>query len=556
MNRLFFVIFGLLGLLLNAQNLEQKIERLNSVPKNEVSDSIKSISNNILSLRKKDAQENIKKLLLVINELKLESHLNTLIFTVVSDSSRHIAKLDSIYILAEKDNLTNIMGWVMARKGEYFKERGKLDSSMVCILRARDIFTELDDRDKLVSVKQTLADLYYAAGDYEEAENMYLEIQQIKGNQDLWETWRKQTIRNNLALIDIKKNNYKGAIQKFNQSLLEVTDRKAGKTDSISLAYIYSELAKLYLLEQNYDKFQYSYKNGIFAALKYGRDKFSAELFFSKSKYHFQKEEVDSSLKYALLAEQFSTNTSNSLGLNSEITTFLANLYLDKNDFEKSVIYFQKSIAFSDSLIKSQIKQKHMQLLAEDEYQNLQYKFEKKANELRLVLIIGVLSLFVIGIIIFLYFKLQNAYRILVKKSIKLESNEKAEKKPIITTSNISESNMLELTGILEKRMMEEKLYLDKDLTLDKLAEILDTNRTYLSKSINELLKVNFTTYINNFRIKEAIEFIKSDYLKQYNLEGIGNKCGFKSRSGFFKAFKLYTGVTPSFFIKNYDALQ
>lgn len=40
------------------------------------------------------------------------------------------------------------------------------------------------------------------------------------------------------------------------------------------------------------------------------------------------------------------------------------------------------------------------------------------------------------------------------------------------------------------------------------MADLLGTNRTYLSQVINEQTQQNFTQYINNYRINEAIRLL------------------------------------------------
>ncbi|RTZ81689.1 MAG: AraC family transcriptional regulator, partial [SAR324 cluster bacterium] len=74
-------------------------------------------------------------------------------------------------------------------------------------------------------------------------------------------------------------------------------------------------------------------------------------------------------------------------------------------------------------------------------------------------------------------------------------------------------------------------------------------NRTYISQTINEKFNKNYSSFINEYRIKEAQKLLLKDTNLTY--EGIGFEVGFKSKSAFNSAFKTYTGVTPSIFVKN-----
>jgi len=96
--------------------------------------------------------------------------------------------------------------------------------------------------------------------------------------------------------------------------------------------------------------------------------------------------------------------------------------------------------------------------------------------------------------------------------------------------------------------MENERLYLNSDLTISFLSEKLASNRTYVSYVINECFQQNFYTFVNTYRIQEAINKLQNPEFKNYSIEGIANLCGFSSRSSFNNAFKKITGKTPSEF--------
>ncbi|RMF59660.1 MAG: AraC family transcriptional regulator, partial [Calditrichaeota bacterium] len=59
----------------------------------------------------------------------------------------------------------------------------------------------------------------------------------------------------------------------------------------------------------------------------------------------------------------------------------------------------------------------------------------------------------------------------------------------------------------------------------------------------------NFNTFINDYRIKEARHILANDRERRYTIEAVGEAVGFNSANAFYRAFKKFTGVTPSFFI-------
>ena len=74
-------------------------------------------------------------------------------------------------------------------------------------------------------------------------------------------------------------------------------------------------------------------------------------------------------------------------------------------------------------------------------------------------------------------------------------------------------------------------------------------------KSLNHInwiyFKINFNSYINDLRIKEAVRLITNQEHLLYTVDGLAEKSGFGNRVSFTSAFKKHTGVSPSVFIKN-----
>lgn len=85
------------------------------------------------------------------------------------------------------------------------------------------------------------------------------------------------------------------------------------------------------------------------------------------------------------------------------------------------------------------------------------------------------------------------------------------------------------------------------DFSADRLAQLTGIKYRYLSQVINERHGVNFNTFINEYRIKEACKrFNDVAHYGNHTIEGIANGVGFNSRTSFITAFKKFTGLTPS----------
>ncbi len=95
--------------------------------------------------------------------------------------------------------------------------------------------------------------------------------------------------------------------------------------------------------------------------------------------------------------------------------------------------------------------------------------------------------------------------------------------------------------------MMEEQLFLQPRLTLDDVSERLNSNKTYVSKMVNNTYNLSFPELINTLRVDYAEQYILSH--REAKQEQIASACGFLSASSFNTIFKKITGMTPKVWI-------
>ena len=100
----------------------------------------------------------------------------------------------------------------------------------------------------------------------------------------------------------------------------------------------------------------------------------------------------------------------------------------------------------------------------------------------------------------------------------------------------------------LESLMLAEKAFTQSNLTIDHLAQRLETNSKYISQIINEFYQQNYYHYINSYRVNEAKMLLTNPANDKYSILGISNMAGFASKSTFNMAFRKFTGITPSEF--------
>ena len=112
----------------------------------------------------------------------------------------------------------------------------------------------------------------------------------------------------------------------------------------------------------------------------------------------------------------------------------------------------------------------------------------------------------------------------------------------------ISDEELLKIKTQLENIMVLQEPYLDSELNLIKLAEMLSVSTHHLSYVINTGFNKNFFQYVNEFRVEYAKILLKKD--SKLSILGIAYESGFNSKTSFNTTFKKVTGLTPSEFKK------
>lgn len=102
---------------------------------------------------------------------------------------------------------------------------------------------------------------------------------------------------------------------------------------------------------------------------------------------------------------------------------------------------------------------------------------------------------------------------------------------------------MMEMKQSLENLMLEKKIFLNVDLTIDSLAAELCSNRLYLSRLINAEYGSNFREYLNRYRVEYSQQYMLQN--PDANQDVVATSCGFMSAQAFNKKFKEIVGVTP-----------
>lgn len=101
-------------------------------------------------------------------------------------------------------------------------------------------------------------------------------------------------------------------------------------------------------------------------------------------------------------------------------------------------------------------------------------------------------------------------------------------------------------THLIDEYVKKNKIYLNPDINLNKLALMLKVKPYIISAVINESFKANFNEYINKYRIEHAKWMLTDIRYQDLTILYISSECGFSSISSFNSFFKKLTNYTPN----------
>jgi len=99
--------------------------------------------------------------------------------------------------------------------------------------------------------------------------------------------------------------------------------------------------------------------------------------------------------------------------------------------------------------------------------------------------------------------------------------------------------------------MINEKPFLNPEITLEDLSLRLSVPSKKLSQLLNETFRQNYFDFINSYRIEEAKRLIAESNDPKITVLEIMYQAGFNSKSSFNTLFKKKTGLTPSQYKKS-----
>jgi AraC-like DNA-binding protein len=113
-------------------------------------------------------------------------------------------------------------------------------------------------------------------------------------------------------------------------------------------------------------------------------------------------------------------------------------------------------------------------------------------------------------------------------------------------STGLSAENVQQTGDRLKALMKTDKPFLNPELSLPQLSEMLDVPAYQLSQVINSNFNQNYFDFVNAYRVEEVKIKICDPAFGHLSMLGIAFESGFNSKSAFNRIFKKTTGITPT----------
>lgn len=235
----------------------------------------------------------------------------------------------------------------------------------------------------------------------------------------------------------------------------------------------------------------------------------------------------------------------------------LSNVYTQKGDDKMALSYLREYNKAFEATFGNYTEKEFNQVFADYEKEKIENGMKNKIISLNrtIYIISSVFGIILIVLAYMAYRRKNKMYQTIVEQHQQyIKKIEDAKNSEMIKSEEKNKAEY-ELFMKIESLMKEKRLYRSPDISREKLADMLDSNITYISTVVNKYAKVPFYTYINTYRITDAISLL-SESGKKANIKSICYTVGYKSITSFYRAFQREVGCTPMIYIEKLDKIR
>ena len=448
-----------------------------------------------------------------------------------------------------------MLWWAYARSFFIHSSRGNHSLSYEMAIESLRISKEIEDLAFRAKSYTNIGSVYRTLGKHSSAKDHYLKALDLHflDSTIFISSWH------NIALIWIETGHPDKALYFLNKAK-PLSERH----NNAFLDNILRDIAWIYQKNKQYDLANYYFRLALQESQRQGTYQRTSGILARLGMLFFEINKIDSALFYIDL--------SNAIAEKHGFLRVIMHNYRTLFEIEKSRACYASAFGFLGKYTAIRDSMNNAERLGEIAHLRRSYEFseinkqieqaaierqikERIINRQLIILFVtwgggGVVILFFV--ILFLQKrKLNTAYKVLVEKNIEIASIQKGGPNDNSKRYTLTQDAQEKLWNKILALMEDTSVICDTEFSIEKLAEMLQSNSTYISQVINLTSKKNFRSFLNYYRVMEAQRLFSEPDMAKYTVESIGLKVGFKSRSRFFEVFQEITGVSPHFYLKS-----
>lgn len=472
-----------------------------------------------------------------------------------SPDNLRLVYADSMIYSAKKSNDDALIGSAYLSKGIVYYGQKKQNLALDNYIIANNYISKTSDNYLIYKVKYHIALIKYYLGFYDEGISLLKEcIVYFKEDEN------PRPYLNSLHSLGLcynKIGNYELCSQ---TNSLGLSESKRLKINEMEAYFIHSEGINKYFMhnytvaitdiESTLDEVS---RNKDFANESIGN--------FYIGKSYWKLNSKEKAIPYFKKVDQIFNDKGYIRPDIREAYELLIKYYNSRND-PKAQLYYIDQLLKAENVLNETFKyligKTHREydtkaLLLEREKINNELQ-ERKYDDLTLAGIILVLFLILVYIT-YRHFETRAVYKQKFDElMLKIQNENKSKPKYKNSTWEIADISSEVVTDILKQldKFEAEKKFLQKDISLAKLAVAFGSNTKYLSKIITHSREKGFVEYINDLKIDYIISLLHSDRaVRNYKNKALAEEAGFTSTQRFANAFLARTEMPTGYFIEH-----
>ena len=472
---------------------------------------------------------------------------------------------DSMIEVARKSKSNALIGSSYLSKGIVYYGKNQLQNALDNYIIANNFISKTNDKYLIYKTKYNIATIKTYLGYYDEAISLLLECA------DYFKDKNPRPYLNSLHSLGLCYNRIGdyGLCSQTNTLGLSEGDRIQNK--EMDSYFIHSEAVNQYF-KNNY-KTAITNLNLTLPTIVKNKD-FASEAiaYFYIGKSLWQLKKYDDAVHLFGKVDQIFKDKGYINPDLREVYELLIKYHKTKNNLEGQ-LYSIDQLLKADNFLNESYK--YLVSKIHKEYNTNELMFEKdkihaqflKEKQYVYFFICIVIILFIISFFLtYKHFKNRRLYKhkfdelmLRINSDNKSKPKIKSEKNQILDINPETAANMLKQ---LEKFEQHQK-YLEKDLTLSKLAVTFNSNPKYLSIIIAHYRDKTFSKYINDLKVDYLLNLLKTNKMfRNYTNAALAEEAGFSTTQRFAHAFLARTEITTAYFIEqikkenynNYDS--